>query len=136
MKMTYDEEADALLIRLVNDEAMESRYSHDEELPMGDAAVALDGAGAILEIELLNASRKYPLEMLHRLPMTGDEDEALPLAQAAKIAGVGLRALQKAIERGRLDGKKIGRNWTTTTSALTVYLNGRKHHGPTSKTAV
>lgn len=130
MKITYDAEVDTLVIKLVDREEFKRRFSHDVELdaPGTHAAVAEDGA--ILSIDIEGASKRYPVGALKEHPAT--YGEPLSLADAAKHLGTSVQALQKAIARGRLEGKKIGRNWTTTIAALDEYSRSRQHEGPGS----
>lgn len=43
-----------------------------------------------------------------------DDMEPIPFVEAAALMGVTPEALRKAHQRGYLQAKKIGRNWTTT----------------------
>src|ERR1035437_10319271 len=131
MKIAYDAEVDMLTIRLVSREEFKARFDHDDSEAFPGAVISTDQQGAILEIEVWDASKKYPLEILSANPAR--YDDPLTLADAAHVASTTPEALKKAIERGRLGGRKIGRDWTTTTAELTEYLNSRKHAGPGSK---
>ncbi|HEY9765346.1 MAG TPA: DUF2283 domain-containing protein [Chroococcales cyanobacterium] len=127
MQFEYDAEVDILMVEL--GDVAENRQ-RTERLPFGDAIVDLAENGTILAIEIMGASKKYPIAMLQQFP--ANYAEPIPLASAAKVAGLSQEALKQAILRGRLVGKKIGRNWTTTIAALTEYLNSRQHEGPGS----
>jgi uncharacterized protein YuzE len=120
MRFTYDPEIDVLMVHLVDDQR--ERFSGGVQLPFGDAVADLDDTGAILSLEITEASKKYPREVLEAHPVSYGP---LSLADAAAIAGVSQQALRRAIERGRLVGKKIGRNWTVTDKDLDDYLNSR-----------
>ena len=116
MKMTYDPEADILAIDLDMDGA---RRTGGQELPFGGGYADLAADGTILALEIWDASKKYPKEMLAGLDATG---APMSLAEAAKMAGVTAVALRRACEEGRLQGRKIGRNWTVTGSALAEFV--------------
>jgi uncharacterized protein YuzE len=125
MRIGYDSEGDVLFIEI---RPLQDSQGAIEMAP--GAYVDLGANGAVLHVEVTNASKKYPAEWLKSL--TVRPDQPISLAEAATIANVSPQAIRKAIERGRLDGRKIGRNWTTTTAALTTYLNSRAHEGPGS----
>ena len=127
MKITWDAEVDIMMVELGD---VRKRRTHGKHLDCGGAFVDLAEDGTILAIEIADASKKYPIEELRQHPV--DYDEPMPLDEAAEVAGVTPQALRKACERGRLGGKKIGRNWTTTARALNDYLNSRVHEGPGS----
>lgn len=126
MHIRYDEQADVLVVAL--GPLAESRGA--EEIAPG---VYLDMAddGTLLGIEVLDAGKRYPLEQLRLHPAR--YDQPIPLSEAARTLGVTPQALQKAIVRGRLEGAKIGKTWTTTLEALTRYVNSRAHEGPGSR---
>lgn len=126
MRIQYDQEVDILTIDLVDD--LSDSPGATELAPGLYADITADGR--LLSLEILNASAKYPREVLLKHP--ANYDEPISLAGAAVVAGCTVKALQLAIQRGRLAGKKIGRNWTTTDRALADYLNSRKHEGPAS----
>ena len=124
MLIYYDREADILAIDLGN---IRRDRERTEELPYGDAVLDVAADGRILGIEILDASRKYPLSSLVEF---GAPPDPLSLAEAAELAAVSQQALRKACERGRLEGRKIGRNWVVSLAALSEYLDSRIHHGP------
>ena len=126
MRIAYDAEVDILTIDLVDDL---SESPGAIELAPGLYADFTED-GRLLAVEILNASTKYPREELKKHP--ANYDEPISLAEAAYPAGMTPKALQLAIQRGRLQGRKIGRNWTTTINALHAYLESRKHEGPGS----
>lgn len=129
-KITWDSEVDILMVFLGD---VVKRRQSGKHLDVGGAYVDLAEDGTILAMEIKDASKKYPVEELRQHPAT--YDEPLSLEEAAPFAGLSAQALRKACERGRLAGKKIGRNWTVTITALTDYLNSRVHEGPGSAVA-
>lgn len=126
MHLQYDAEVDVLVVSL--GDLSESMGA--EEIAPG---VYLDKAedGTVLGLEILDASKRYPVEELREHPAR--YDQPIPLVDAARTLDVTPQALQKAIVRGRLEGKKIGKTWTTTVAALTQYMNSRAHEGPGSR---
>lgn len=131
MKFTYDPEVDILMIYL---DDVKPRRARGAELPFGGAYVDLADDGTILAIEIQDASRKYPPKVLEQYPP--NYEKPMALADAARVASTTPEALKKAIQRGRLRGQKLGRDWVTTIAALTEYLNSRMHEGPGSAGAV
>lgn len=126
MRIQYDEEVDVLTIDLVDDL---SQSPGATELAPG-LYVDFSEDGRLLSVEILNASTKYPQQVLKAHPAS--YDDPISLMDASCAAGCTPKALQRAIQRGRLKGQKIGRNWTTTISSLYEYLDSRKHEGPGS----
>lgn len=125
MRIQYDPEVDILVIQLADDQA--ERFAGSTKLPFGDAVADLDASGAILSLEILNASKKYPLEALKAHPVAYDP---LTLAEAAVIAGSTADALRKAIQRGRLKARQIGGAWVVDGPDLDEYLNSRWKREP------
>lgn len=130
MKLTYDAEADVLMLSLVPYQDFKARLFRDVE-GSGGMVCSVDQDGNVLGINIYDASRRYPAEAIASVP-SELYDEPIPLADAAHQLGVEAQTLRKAIERGRLKGKKIGRIWTTTISALDEYEASRLHAGPGS----
>ena len=130
MKISWDSEVDIMMVELGD---VIKRRKSGKFLDIGEAFVDLAEDGTILAIEIKDASKKYPLSELQQHPAT--YDDPISLEEAAPVAGVSAQALRKACERGRLAGKKIGRNWTVTIATLTDYLNSRAHEGPGSASA-
>lgn len=128
MRIKYDSEVDILVMDL--GDLMTSVGA--EEIAPG-VWLDLDANGTPLAIEVLGASKRYPMAVLEQHPP--DYESPLDLGKAAVVAGVTPQALQKAIVRGRLQGQKIGKTWFTSISALTDYLNSRAHEGPGSAAA-
>jgi excisionase family DNA binding protein len=52
--------------------------------------------------------------------------ELISLVEAAELSGFSLRYLQDIAKRGRLQAKKIGREWLTTMAAVEEYKRTRK----------
>lgn len=125
MKFTYDPEVDILMVYL---DEVKPRRAGGAELPFGGAYADLAEDGTILAIEIMDASTKYPMEVLNQYPV--DYEKPLGLVDAAAIAGTTPEALKKAVQRGRLRAQKLGRDWVTSVAALTEYLNSRAHTGP------
>jgi uncharacterized protein YuzE len=123
MRMTDARSADALMINL--DEGKER--VNGAELPGGVGFIGLAADGSVVAIELLDASRHYPMSALAAL---GEDETVMSLADAAAIAGLTPLAMRKAVERGRLAAQKLGRDWVVTASSLTAYLNNRRSREP------
>ena len=128
MKIGYDVRGDILFVDL--GDLGESQGA--KEIAPG-VYLDITADGKVLGLEILEASKRYPKEQLEQ--MLAYPEESISLAEAARISGLTPVAMRKAAERGRLQAKKIGRNWTTTAGALTEYLNSRKHEGPGSALA-
>ncbi len=128
MRIYYDREADVLAIDIVD---IARDFDRNEELPYGDAVLDLAEDGRILGIEILNASKKYPLGELTKI---GGPTDPISLTEAAGLAGTSQQALRKACERGALEGRKIGRNWVVSLEALNGYLDTRVNQGPRAQT--
>lgn len=129
MRITYDERVDILVVSLGD---LRESPGAEEVAPGVYLDIADDGR--VLGLEILDASKKYPREVLSQHP--AHHDEPIALAEAARTLGVTPQALQKAIVRGRLEGKKVGKTWTTTIAALTRYTNSRAHEGPGSRETI
>jgi hypothetical protein len=59
-------------------------------------------------------------------------NELISLQDAAKFSGLSQPHLALMIRRGMLWGKKIGRNWITTETAIKDYLAHNRKPGPKS----
>ncbi|MDB5096838.1 MAG: hypothetical protein JWM80_1259 [Cyanobacteria bacterium RYN_339] len=125
MRFSYDAEVDILMVYLAED--VKARRSQGDHLPFGGAYADLADDGTILALEIQDASKKYPVEMLKAHPAR--YDVPISLADAAAVAGITAIALRKAVERQRLTAIKVGNSWTTTIAELHVYLNSRAHEG-------
>jgi hypothetical protein len=49
-------------------------------------------------------------------------DDILSVHEAADIAGKDAEAIRKALQRGSLRGRQLGRQWVTTRAELTRWL--------------
>ena len=119
-RFTYDAEADALGVTLA-----EGRAKRTQDLAPG---VRLDwnAAGGPMFLEVLGASRFYPVEQLRTLASPGIE---LTLQQAAQHSGLNAKTLRNQILRGELEAKKVGRDWIVTLAQLETYLVNRAPSG-------
>ena len=59
-------------------------------------------------------------------------DELISLHEAADICGLSQAHLALMIRQKRLWGKKVGRNWVTTSQAVQEYLARDRRPGPKS----
>jgi len=57
-------------------------------------------------------------------------DELITLREAAEFCGLSHSHLRLLIRRGEIWGKKIGRDWFTTTQAVREYLTRDRRPGP------
>lgn len=51
-----------------------------------------------------------------------NKDELIPLSEAAVVSGLTMTHLGLLARQGRLNARKIGRNWVTTRRAVKEYL--------------
>ena len=51
-----------------------------------------------------------------------EEERLISLTEAAALSGLSADHLRRLAEKGRLQAKKIGRNWITTREAIAEYL--------------
>jgi hypothetical protein len=63
----------------------------------------------------------------------GKSSDPLTLPEAAAEAGLNPGTLRVQIHNGRLEAKKIGRDWVVTRAALRDYLNNRAPQGRRAK---
>ena len=63
-------------------------------------------------------------------------DELISLSEAARLSGLSLPHLSLLIRQGKLWGRKIGRNWVTTESAIRDYLARDRRPGPKPRKSV
>lgn len=125
MRIQYDPEVDVLVVDLGD---LKTSVGAEEIAP--GVWLDRDAEGTPLSIEVLGAGKRYPMAELAQHPP--DYEAPLALAEAALTLGVTPQALQKAIVRGRLRGRKIGKTWFTSIAAITAYANSRAHEGPGS----
>ena len=51
-----------------------------------------------------------------------DQEELIPLSEAAAISGLSFKHLGLLARQGKLRARKIGRNWVTTREAVAEYV--------------
>ena len=51
-----------------------------------------------------------------------DQEELISLSEAAAMSGLSLKHLGLLARQGKLQARKIGRNWVTTREAVSEYL--------------
>jgi excisionase family DNA binding protein len=56
-------------------------------------------------------------------------DELITLPQAAEAYGFSGDYFRRLAEKGRLEARKLGRQWLTTTSAVETFLESREERG-------
>ena len=49
-------------------------------------------------------------------------EELIPLSEAAAVSGLSLKHLGLLARQGKLEARKIGRNWVTTRKAVSRYV--------------
>lgn len=125
MQVTYDGQADALAVQLLPG----ARSVRTQELAPG-IHVDWDKAGRLMALEILNASAHYPREQLDRLE---DGSEWLTLAEAEeegrKEGGPTAKTLRGLLLKGRIPGRKRGRDWEIEAHELWNYLESRSAAG-------
>ena len=60
-------------------------------------------------------------------------DDLISLYEASDISGLSHDHLRRLAEQGKLDAKKIGRNWITTKGAIFKYIEQKKPRGRPKK---
>ena len=60
-------------------------------------------------------------------------DQLISLSEASEITNISSDHLRRLAEQGKLDAKKIGRNWVTTREAIEDYLKKRNPPGRPKK---
>ncbi len=121
MRFTYSPGADTLGIDLVpgGQAARTIRFSPE-------VAADFDDTGRLLYVEILGASAWYPKAELEQL----DTPVAwLTLAEAAKESGLAAATLRVQLNQGRLEGRKLGRDWQVARHVLWNYLENRDPRG-------
>ena len=115
MNITYDERADAMVIRLADAEVQETK-----DIAPGVYA-DYDAGGRVISLEILRASRKYDFD--------GSEIEPpnpyMPLSAAGEMYGLSPTTLRHQIARGVLPGRKFGRNWMVRHDDMATYFRDR-----------
>ena len=72
-------------------------------------------------------------EMLEQSEKSDDQpelDELISLIQAADISGLSHSHLRLLVRRGDIWGKRMGRDWFTSTRAVQEYLTRDRRPGP------
>jgi uncharacterized protein YuzE len=123
VRFTYDPKVDALAIDLADAPTETVR-----ELAPGVSG-DFDKAGRLTSIEILSASLRYPVRELRKLD---DGAEWLTLPAAAKEAKLSAVTLRNQLNAGRLQGRKVGRDWQVSRAALWTYLESRAAAGAPS----
>jgi uncharacterized protein YuzE len=124
VRVTYDPQVDALAIDLADAPTESVR-----ELAPGVSG-DFDKAGRLTSIEILSASRRYPIHELRKLD---DGADWLTLPAAAKEAKLSANTLRHQLNAGRLQGRKVGRDWQVSRAALWTYLESRASSGRRAK---
>ena len=57
-------------------------------------------------------------------------DELISLKQASELCGLSMNQLRLLVSRGVIWGRKLGRNWYTTASAVQAYMELDRRPGP------
>lgn len=121
MRMTYDPQADALAWDLVE------KATTDRMVQIVPGVNAdLDADGRLISVEVLHASAHYSKK---ELLAVGSGEVWLTLTQAAKEAKLSPATLRLQLNHGRLKGRKTGRDWQVSRTALWNYLEGRAPAG-------
>lgn len=61
--------------------------------------------------------------------MTKSKDDLLTLTQAAEAYGFSGDYLRRLAEKGRLQARKLGRNWLTTSDDMQTFIESRERRG-------
>lgn len=85
-----------------------------------------DKKGRLVAIEVLNASKHVPREILEQHPYTV---EYMTLAEAGKESGLSPDTLRRQINNGRIEAIKRGRDWLIDELSLVNYLESRSPAG-------
>ena len=126
MQIRYDRQADALSVDL----APGAKSAKTTALALG-VNIDFDVRGRLIGVEVLRASDHYAKEELAKLGAPVDE---LTLIEAAKESGISSATLRVQVNRGRLKGRKQGRDWLISRAALWTYLENRDPRGRRSET--
>jgi uncharacterized protein YuzE len=120
MRLTYDPEADSILLTIGDRDAQAESWAEPSE----GVIIDFDCGKNPISVEIQNASRRYPASVLARINL----DQPLSLAQLASEYDLAEAHLRKLAIAGRLRAVKIGRNWATTRAAVEDYLDSRKYN--------
>lgn len=126
----YDPALDTLSITLAVAGPSSRTATHGRE-----CILDFNRRGALMAVEILNASRHYPAALLRALPLT--EEEELTLTEGAAECGLSVETLRAQIRNGRLCAVKRGRDWFVTGRDLFAYEESRSARGrlPASRKA-
>ena len=122
MKITYDRDADAMLILLADSEVEETK-----SVAPGFFA-DYDADGRVIALEILKATQKYDFDQTEIEP----PDPYMSLSDAGEMFGLSPTTLRHQIARGVLKGSKFGRNWMVRHDHMAAYIRerSRKAAGP------
>jgi len=120
MRLTYDPEADSLLLTLADPDEQAESWAE----PAEGVILDFDAHHSPISLEIQNASRRYPKSALSSVNI----QQPIALAQLANEYGLTEAHLRKLAVNGRLQASKIGRNWAATRAALEDYLDSRKYN--------
>ena len=59
--------------------------------------------------------------------------ELISVTDAAKRTGLSPAWIRRLLQRGQIEGVKVGRNWLTTEGAIRDYLETDRRPGPNSQ---
>jgi excisionase family DNA binding protein len=121
VQATYDQDVDALTFNLISTGKTAKTI---EVRP--DVYIDLDTSGAILVIEVLQASKKYDMEILKSLPTPGP---LMTLNEAAQMVKLSPATIRKQIHNKRVAATKQGRDWFVSKSDLLSYVKSRSRQG-------
>ena len=62
-------------------------------------------------------------------------DELISLQEAAKLSGLSQNHLRRLVSEGEIWGRKLGRDWFTTSRVINEYLARDRRPGPKPKEA-
>lgn len=62
--------------------------------------------------------------------MCANEDKYIALSEASKLTGYSIDHLRRLIQKGKMRGERIGRNYATTRRAAQDYLDSSPRPGP------
>lgn len=120
MRLTYDPEADTILLTIGDPDVQSESWAE----PADGVMIDFDRDQNPISIEIQNASRRYPAAALNPINI----DQPVALAQLAAEYGLAETHLRKLAISGRLRATKIGRNWAATRAAVEDYLDSRKYN--------
>ena len=120
MRLTYDPEADSILLTLRDMDVQSESWAE----PAEGVIIDFDREKNPISLEIQNASRRYSKTLLASINI----EEPVSLARLASEYDLAEAHLRKLATVGRLRAIKIGRNWTATRAALEDYLDSRKYN--------